>query len=164
MQEWRRQAWWTSRINEFILHYQCHSDEIFENLSTKLREGKWVVRLLKSKQAWKDPWVGHFVIQSRRNFGWGAKFLFLFFFFFPKSLPAYAIVYIDMHFAVKICNMFWLMNPKIITAIPSYIPTYYQKQANRYLQFHNEIHLMFVFKGFQQLDNVRMFQPGSKPK
>ena len=56
------------------------------------------------------------------------------------------------------------MNPKILTVIPSYIPTYYQKQANRYLQFHNEVHLMFVFKGFQELDNVRMFQPGSKPK
>ena len=69
-----------------------------------------------------------------------------------------------MHFALKIFNMFWLMNPKILTAIPSYISTYNQKQTNRYLQFHNKIHLMFVFKGFQELDNVRMFQPGSKPK
>jgi hypothetical protein len=65
-----------------------------------------------------------------------------------------------MHFAVKICNVFWVKDPKIV----SYIPTYYQKQTKRYLQFHNEIHLMFVFKGFQELDNVRMFQPGSKPK
>lgn len=33
-----------------------------------------------------------------------------------------------------------------------------------YLQFHNQIHLMFVFKSFQELDYVWMFQPGSKTK
>jgi hypothetical protein len=58
---------------------------------------------------------------------------------------------------------------KLLTAILSYstsnkVRPILRNELPAYLQFHDEIHLMFVFKSFQQLDYVRMFQPGNKTK
>ena len=78
MHERRRQAWWTTRINKIVLHYQRYSDEIFEyyvSASVLLSGYRNLSR--PGKRVKLTLWVRYFIMQSLKILGGVQIFFFL---------------------------------------------------------------------------------------